>query len=159
MLRPLVQMGATRWETAAEVPTLRELGFDVVEGSMRGMAAPAGLPAPVLARLALSIRRTVDNPESFPLAHERVRKQQVLCRFFCSLFDTPFSVILQNKPNIFLPPLAFLRKKDRVRDYLLCHFSITTRSGEAMKTEEYVPAITPTESASANWRVGSPPKK
>lgn len=59
VLKPLAQMGATRWAPLAEVPTLRELGFDVVEGSMRGMAAPAGLPPEVLARLALSVRRTV----------------------------------------------------------------------------------------------------
>lgn len=62
-MRPLVQMGATRWELAPELPTLRELGYDVVEGSMRGMAAPAGVPAPVLARLALAVQRTVENPE------------------------------------------------------------------------------------------------
>ncbi|UPY36876.1 tripartite tricarboxylate transporter substrate binding protein [Sediminicoccus sp. KRV36] len=59
VLRPLAQMGASRWAPLADVPTLRELGFDVVEGSMRGMAAPAGLPADVLARLALSVQRTV----------------------------------------------------------------------------------------------------
>ncbi len=63
VLRPLAQMGATRWAPLGDVPTLKELGFDVVEGSMRGMAAPAGLPPEVLARLSLSIRRTVDDPE------------------------------------------------------------------------------------------------
>ncbi len=63
VLRPLAQMGATRWSVLAEVPTLSELGFEVVEGSMRGMAAPAGLPPEVLARLSLSVRRTVEDPE------------------------------------------------------------------------------------------------
>ncbi len=63
VLRPLAQMGATRWESTPDVPTLRELGHDVVEGSMRGMAAPAGLAPEVLARLALSVRRTVENPD------------------------------------------------------------------------------------------------
>jgi tripartite-type tricarboxylate transporter receptor subunit TctC len=63
VLRPLAQMGETRWQPLAEVPTLKELGFDVVEGSMRGMAAPAGMPPAVLERLALSVRRTVDDPE------------------------------------------------------------------------------------------------
>ncbi len=61
VLRPLAQMGSTRWGPLAEVPTLREFGFDVVGGSMRGMAAPAGLSPEVLARLALSVRRTVDD--------------------------------------------------------------------------------------------------
>ena len=63
VLRPLAQMGTSRWAPLAEVPTLRELGFDVVEGSMRGMAAPAGLPPEAQARLALSVRRTVEDPE------------------------------------------------------------------------------------------------
>jgi tripartite-type tricarboxylate transporter receptor subunit TctC len=63
VLRPLAQMGETRWQPLAEVPTLRELGFDVIEGSMRGMAAPAGMPPAVLDRLALSVRRTVEDPE------------------------------------------------------------------------------------------------
>ena len=63
VLRPLAQMGTSRWPVLAEVPTLRELGFDVVEGSMRGMAAPAGLPSEVLARLSLSVRRTVEDAE------------------------------------------------------------------------------------------------
>ena len=63
VLRPLAQMGTTRWAPLSEVPTLRELGFDVVEGSMRGMAAPAGLPPQVHARLALSVRRTVEDSD------------------------------------------------------------------------------------------------
>ncbi|WP_431283890.1 tripartite tricarboxylate transporter substrate binding protein [Humitalea sp. 24SJ18S-53] len=63
IMRPLAQMGMTRWEVAAEVPTLRELGFDVVEGSMRGMAAPAGMPAPILARLSDALAKTVADPE------------------------------------------------------------------------------------------------
>ena len=68
VLRPLVQMGATRWSVAAEVPTLKELGIDVVEGSMRGMAAPAGMPPEVMARLARALQRTVDDPEFQRLA-------------------------------------------------------------------------------------------
>lgn len=76
-MRALAQMGETRWQPAGEVPTLKELGFDVVEGSMRGMAAPAGMPADVLARLALSVRRTVDNAEFQALA----RQQNLPLRF------------------------------------------------------------------------------
>ncbi|MGG5821247.1 tripartite tricarboxylate transporter substrate binding protein [Falsiroseomonas sp. HW251] len=62
-MRALAQMGETRWQPAGDVPTLKEMGFDVVEGSMRGMAAPAGMPPAVLERLALSVRRTVEDPE------------------------------------------------------------------------------------------------
>ena len=63
VLRPLAQMGPTRWAPLADVPTLRELGFDVVEGSMRGMAAPAGVAPEALARLALAVRRTVEDSD------------------------------------------------------------------------------------------------
>ncbi|MBP0465794.1 tripartite tricarboxylate transporter substrate binding protein [Roseomonas sp. PWR1] len=77
VLRPLAQMGATRWEPAAEVPTLKEMGIDVVEGSMRGMAAPAGMPAEVLERLALSVRRTVEDAEFQAIA----RQQNLPLRF------------------------------------------------------------------------------
>ena len=63
LVRPLGAMGNARWEGAPEVPTFREQGFDIVESSMRGVGAPAGVPRPVLDRLALSVRRAVDHPE------------------------------------------------------------------------------------------------
>jgi tripartite-type tricarboxylate transporter receptor subunit TctC len=77
VLRPLAQMAATRWDMTPQVPTLRELGHDVIEGSMRGMAAPAGLPAEVVARLAVSVRRTVDDPAF----QEAARSQSLPLRF------------------------------------------------------------------------------
>ena len=40
-------MGAQRWAGAPEVPTFREQGFDIIGGSMRGIAAPATRSAPV----------------------------------------------------------------------------------------------------------------
>jgi tripartite-type tricarboxylate transporter receptor subunit TctC len=76
-LRPLVQMGATRWERAAELPTLRELGYDVVMGSMRGIAAPSRVPRAALERLALSVRRTVEHPEF----QEQANQQNLPLRF------------------------------------------------------------------------------
>jgi tripartite-type tricarboxylate transporter receptor subunit TctC len=62
-LRPLGQMGTARWPVMADVPTFREQGFDVVEGSMRGLAAPAGRPRPVLDRLVDAARRAAEDPE------------------------------------------------------------------------------------------------
>ena len=63
LIRPLGAMATARWEGAPEVPTFREQGFDIVESSMRGVGAPAGVPRPVLDRLALSVRRAVEHPE------------------------------------------------------------------------------------------------
>lgn len=63
LIRPLGSMATQRWSGASEVPTFRELGFDVVEGSMRGVGAPAAVPRPILDRLALAVRHTIDHPE------------------------------------------------------------------------------------------------
>jgi tripartite-type tricarboxylate transporter receptor subunit TctC len=70
-LRALGQMAEVRWEQAAEVPTFREQGFDVVQGSMRGLAAPAGVPVEALERLAAAARRAVEDPEFRRLAAQQ----------------------------------------------------------------------------------------
>jgi len=72
MIRPLAQMSAQRWENAREVPTFRELGFDLVEGSMRGIGAPAGVPAAILQRLAQSIQKTLQDPEFLAAAQQQM---------------------------------------------------------------------------------------
>jgi len=70
-LRALGQMAPARWDQAPETPTFREQGFDVVQGSMRGVGAPAGVPKEVLDRLAAVLRRVVDNPEFQRLAEQQ----------------------------------------------------------------------------------------
>lgn len=45
------------------VPTARESGFDVSLEAWRGIAAPKGTPAPVIAALEAAIRKTVESPE------------------------------------------------------------------------------------------------
>ncbi len=67
-LRALGQMGERRWSEAADVPTFREQGFDVIEGSMRGLAAPAGVPREVLDRVAGAARAAIADPEFQRLA-------------------------------------------------------------------------------------------
>jgi tripartite-type tricarboxylate transporter receptor subunit TctC len=63
LLRPLGVMGPQRWEGAPEVPTFREQGFDVIESSMRGLAAPAAVPRPILTRLAEITGQAMRDPE------------------------------------------------------------------------------------------------
>ncbi len=63
LMRSIGVMGTARWEGAPDVPTFREQGFDVIESSMRGLAAPAGVPGPVLERLSLSVKRSMADPE------------------------------------------------------------------------------------------------
>jgi tripartite-type tricarboxylate transporter receptor subunit TctC len=70
-LRALGQMGERRWGEMADLPTFREQGFDVVQGSMRGLAAPAGVPRDVLDRLAVAVRRTMEDAEFRQLATQQ----------------------------------------------------------------------------------------
>lgn len=76
-IRPLGQMATARWANTAEVPTFREQGFDVVDGSLRGLAAPAGTPQPVLQRLAGAVKAVMEQPEFVALANQ----QQLPLRF------------------------------------------------------------------------------
>ena len=62
VVRSLGQMSAERWSGAADVPTLREQGFDVVMSATRGMAAPAGIPDEVRDRLGKAIEQVVNDP-------------------------------------------------------------------------------------------------
>lgn len=61
-VRPLAVASADRLAGFAEVPTLRELGWDVVVENMKGLCAPAGLPDPVCATLHDRFRRGMQAP-------------------------------------------------------------------------------------------------
>ncbi|SEM05993.1 tripartite tricarboxylate transporter substrate binding protein [Halomonas daqiaonensis] len=62
-LRILGQMAEERWESAPEVPTFQEQGYDVVMGSHRGIGAPADLPEDVFAALSSAVEKAVADPE------------------------------------------------------------------------------------------------
>lgn len=61
--RVLVQMTATRNPLFPDVPTLKELGYDVEASSARALAAPRGLPADVRTKLVTAIGAAVNAPE------------------------------------------------------------------------------------------------
>ena len=62
-LHALGQMSNERWDGASEVPTFKEEGYDVIMGSMRGIAAPKGVPEEVIERLEVALKAAVDDPE------------------------------------------------------------------------------------------------
>ncbi|WP_338661813.1 tripartite tricarboxylate transporter substrate binding protein [Pararoseomonas sp. SCSIO 73927] len=70
-LRCLGQMGEARWAEAQDTPTFREQGFDVVQGSMRGLAAPAGVPGAVLTRIAEAAKAAMEDPEFRQIASQQ----------------------------------------------------------------------------------------
>ncbi|WP_149536811.1 tripartite tricarboxylate transporter substrate binding protein [Siccirubricoccus phaeus] len=70
-LRLLAQAGAARSPLVPAVPTFRDCGYDLVEGALRGLAAPAGTPGAVMERLAQAVRRVLALPEFQALAAQQ----------------------------------------------------------------------------------------
>jgi len=61
--RTLGVMSTERHPMAADVPTLKESGYDLRGGSLRGIGGPKGLPADVVARLSAAVEKVIANPE------------------------------------------------------------------------------------------------
>ena len=62
-IRQLGQMSQQRSDVAPDVPTFKEQGFDIELNSLRGTAAPKGLPEPVRERLVTAVAKVAANPE------------------------------------------------------------------------------------------------
>ncbi|MBV7484748.1 tripartite tricarboxylate transporter substrate binding protein [Bordetella sp. BOR01] len=61
-LRFLGQMSKARSDLAPDVPTFIEQGYAVQQASLRGLAAPKGLPAEVRDKLVQAVAQTVQDP-------------------------------------------------------------------------------------------------
>lgn len=62
-LKVLAVLDVERSTFAPDVPTARELGFDVQMGSYRGLVAPAGLPDDIRDTIVAALRAVNENPE------------------------------------------------------------------------------------------------
>jgi len=62
-LRILAQLSAARTTLAPDLPTAKEQGFPLILSSLRGVAAPKGMPADIRERLAKALERAVADPE------------------------------------------------------------------------------------------------
>ncbi|MET1083250.1 MAG: tripartite tricarboxylate transporter substrate binding protein [Burkholderiales bacterium] len=62
-LRNLGVMSPSRTSLAPDVPTFKEQGFDVDFASLRGLAAPKGLPPEIRDRLVKAVEHAVADPE------------------------------------------------------------------------------------------------
>ena len=62
-IRNLVQMSPARTNLAPELATAREQGYDIEMSSLRGMAAPKGLPAEIRERLVTAVERAAADAE------------------------------------------------------------------------------------------------
>ncbi|HYF06085.1 MAG TPA: tripartite tricarboxylate transporter substrate binding protein [Acetobacteraceae bacterium] len=70
-IRCLGSAAPQRWSAAAQVPTFREQGYDVVIGSARGIVGPPGIPADIVRTLTEAFAATVADPR-FTADAERV---------------------------------------------------------------------------------------
>jgi tripartite-type tricarboxylate transporter receptor subunit TctC len=61
-MRNLGQMSLTRSVLAPDLPTFKEQGYDMELASLRGMAAPKGLPPAIRERLVKAVERAVADP-------------------------------------------------------------------------------------------------
>ncbi|HET7730855.1 MAG TPA: tripartite tricarboxylate transporter substrate binding protein [Usitatibacter sp.] len=62
-MRHLGQMSAARTTLAPNVPTFKEQGYAIELASLRGMAAPKGLPADVREKLVKAVQQAAADPE------------------------------------------------------------------------------------------------
>jgi len=62
-LRILAQAAATRQPEAADVPTFREIGLDIIHGASRGLVGPPNMPPAIVARLEAAFRTALGSPE------------------------------------------------------------------------------------------------
>jgi tripartite-type tricarboxylate transporter receptor subunit TctC len=100
-LRLLATWGEKRTNDFPQVPTLRELGYDVVVDAPNGIAAPKGIPPAVEARLRAAMKAATASPE-FTAA--------------CAQIDSP--VMYQDAPDYAKYVAATYRKETQLIDRL-----------------------------------------
>jgi len=61
-MRALAQAAVARGPYAPDVPTMRELGFDIVTAASRGIVGPPGMPPAVVAKLEEAFRGALADP-------------------------------------------------------------------------------------------------
>jgi tripartite-type tricarboxylate transporter receptor subunit TctC len=69
-MRALVLTGDKRSHTMPDVPTLKELGIDVVAHAWWGILAPAGTPRPIIDKLVLELRKAIALPDVSKMLQE-----------------------------------------------------------------------------------------
>ncbi|WP_447529344.1 Bug family tripartite tricarboxylate transporter substrate binding protein [Vreelandella sp. TE19] len=70
-LRPLAVFAEERLDMLPDVPTLKEVGYDVVNGSSRGYSAPAGIPDEARDQLIAAFEELATNEEFLQQAQDR----------------------------------------------------------------------------------------
>ena len=69
-MRALALTGDRRSHTMPDVPTLKELGVDVVANAWWGILAPAGTPRPIIDKMVLELRKAIALPDVSKMLQE-----------------------------------------------------------------------------------------
>ena len=69
-MRALALTGDKRSHTMPDVPTLKELGIDVVAHAWWGILAPAGTPRPIVDKMVLELRKAIALPDVSKMLQE-----------------------------------------------------------------------------------------
>lgn len=83
-LRALAIYADKRDAALPDVPTLKELGYDLVNGSSRGYGAPKGIPADVKAKLIEAFREMGNDPAFLKAAADRALAVDILLGDDCN---------------------------------------------------------------------------
>lgn len=70
-LRALAIFAENRYELIPDVPTAKELGYNVVSGSSRGYSAPKGIPAEARDTLIAAFKKMAEMPEFVKACNDR----------------------------------------------------------------------------------------
>lgn len=101
-LRMIAQGGATRSRFAPDVPTFKEQGVNVEMGSERGIIAPKGLPADVMAKLSEATAKIMKNPEFLAKIESQYTQEDYLpgpqWRERLAVADAKFRALWQSQP-------------------------------------------------------------
>jgi len=73
-LRLLAVFDAERMKEFPEVPTLKELGYDIVAPSVLGIAGPAGIPEDIVEKLDQAIKKALNDPKFVELMERTMLK-------------------------------------------------------------------------------------
>lgn len=77
-VRILGVMSDKRWDMAPNLPTFKELGYDIKMVSMRGIGAPKGLPTDIRAKLTDAVTKAAQDPEFQAKAKETFQPLRIV---------------------------------------------------------------------------------
>lgn len=77
-MRVLAVTGERRFARAPEVPTLKELGFNIVAATGRGFAMPAGVPKEAAVAMEAALKRVHDSPAYKDYAERNIFEDKYL---------------------------------------------------------------------------------